>query len=255
MRVPRFWLGRCLTIATVAGLWLAACQNPDAFYRNSSKGSGQGGSSGSGPGAGGATMGAGGFIGLGGRGGSMTSGAGGLIVMNNGGAPGRGGSTGDAGMDAAPPPCTTCAVKVHYTCRDAGTNQASFTVLVENGKATSVPLSMVTVRYWFTNDPPATAQQAECDYAMLTCGDITLTTGGSGAMSYAEIGFPAAAGMLSGFQDTGDIQIRVHDNPYGPAFDQTNDYSYDCSMMGTSVLNMKMTAYIGGMLVWGTEPM
>jgi hypothetical protein len=265
MRVPRFSFGRCLTIAAVAGLWVAGCQNPDAFYRGDGgiiMGSGKGGS---GPGAGGtgAPTGAGGFIGLGGQGGSLTSGAGGLIIMNNGGTTGKGGAAGsaDAGTDAPLPPCTTCAVKVHYTCRDSGTNQMSFVLRVENMKSNTINLSDLTVRYWFTTDDP-TGMVFYCDYAMLDCANVTpnatfapVTPRKTGANAYLQVGFGASAAPLTAFSDTGDIQIRVSDSPSYYPVDQTDDYSYDCSMMNTEVDNMKITAYVGGALAWGVEPM
>jgi cellulose 1,4-beta-cellobiosidase len=95
----------------------------------------------------------------------------------------------------------------------------------------------------------------ECDYALLGCAAITATTMMvSTTKSYAEVGFTAASGTLGGFLDTGPIQLRLHNNPYGPAFDQTNDYSFDCPMTGVEADAPKITAYVNGTLNWGTEP-
>jgi endoglucanase len=160
----------------------------------------------------------------------------------------------------APPPCTTCAVKVHYTCK-VQTNTAGFTLVVENTKPVAIPYQNLTVRYWYKADA-GTTQTADCDYAKLEpgpCPDITrtfqmVTPALTGATNYLEFGFNSTLGSLMGFSDTGDIQIRIHNTDYS-TFDAAGGYSYDCSMADTSIENMKITAYVSGALVWGTEPM
>jgi hypothetical protein len=184
---------------------------------------------------------------MGGRGGAAGfTGAG-------GGRGGSGGGTGgamDAGMEVGP--CTTCAVTVHYTCRGSDMNQASFVLIVENTKPMAIT-SGLTVRYWFTTDDLAD-QVMECDYAANGCPTgkfVAVTPSRMNANAYLEL----AIGMIPGFSDTGEIQLRIHTGPqYLPGM-QTDDYSFDCSMMGTEVVNPKITAYVNGVLVGGTEPM
>src|SRR5262249_28104133 len=44
--------------------------------------------------------------------------------------------------------------------------------ILNNGTA-SVPLSSVTMRYWFTNESPADPLVFECDWAQVACSNIT----------------------------------------------------------------------------------
>src|SRR5437588_9530465 len=42
-----------------------------------------------------------------------------------------------------------------------------------NTGTTSVPLSSLTMRYWFTNETPADPLVSNCDYALVSCSNIT----------------------------------------------------------------------------------
>jgi len=44
--------------------------------------------------------------------------------------------------------------------------------IINTGTA-SVPLSSLTMRYWFTNETPADPLVFACDYALVTCSNIT----------------------------------------------------------------------------------
>jgi hypothetical protein len=175
-------------------------------------------------------------------------------------------------------------VKVEYTCRamedcpdagngDAGakSGQASFVLDVTNEGATTFPLSSLTLRYWYTLDA-LKPQELDCDSAEVGCTNIVTTTLPSTSIpnprepnfvevmpprtqanEYVEIAFTAGALALDPMLDTGQIQLRLHNEDFSP-LTQCDDYSYDCPMTGTTIDAQKITAYMNGVLIWGTEP-
>ena len=62
-----------------------------------------------------------------------------------------------------------------------------------------------------------------------------------------------SAGTLDPGGHTGTISVGVQHTSGGPLYDQTDDYSYGPNQPAF-VDWPKITAYIGGALVWGTEP-
>jgi hypothetical protein len=274
-------VARRLGLALAA--WLlasASCQNADPYYRNRPDGGGLGlsGAPGSGfagtyvagVGGGGTTghAGASGATGAAGASGSTgssgTSGSGG-----GGGAAGQGIASGQGGAAGAAMPCTTCMVKLQYTCRSNDTGQASFVLDVTNEASVSFPLTSLTLRYWYTIDANKD-QELDCDFAKLGCTNLVtsmdtnpapkfvpVTPPKVGATEYAEIAFKAGALALDPFLDTGEIQLRLHNKDFSPIV-QTDDYSFDadnCNAMSpTAVEWSHITAYLDGVLVWGTEP-
>ncbi len=128
-----------------------------------------------------------------------------------------------------------------------------------NHSTQTVPLSEVTVRYWYTRDADPNSivhQVVTCDYTPRGCSTLRtsvadLYVGQSNADSFVDVGFTADAGVLQPGQDTGLIQLQVHKPDYS-AYDENNDWSWG----GTSALESapKVTVYVAGQLVWGTEP-
>ena len=125
---------------------------------------------------------------------------------------------------------------------------------ISNSGGSSVALSSLTMRYWFTRD---TAQTVDvfCDYAAIGCGSVTETAAAdpnptSTADYYLQIGF--SSGTLAANSNTGKIKIRASKADFSN-FVQTNDYSYNGTF--TSLTNWQnVTLYQNGSLVWGTEP-
>jgi hypothetical protein len=161
-------------------------------------------------------------------------------------------------------------VKVQYTCRSNDTGQASFVLDVTNEGSAPFQLSSLTLRYWYTEDVVAHPQELDCDFAKIGCTNlvtsadmnpapkfVTVMPPKVDATAYAEIAFKPGALALDGFLDTGEIQLRLHDKDYSP-IDQTDDYSFDasnCSVLPASAIeSQRITAYLDGVLVWGTEP-
>jgi hypothetical protein len=70
------------------------------------------------------------------------------------------------------------------------------------------------------------------------------------ADSYVEVSFPTITGILStGFDDLLSFSLHRTDSAL---FDQSNDYSYNG--LADLTPTTKMTAYVKGVLIYGTEP-
>jgi cellulose 1,4-beta-cellobiosidase len=145
---------------------------------------------------------------------------------------------------------------VEYDC--ANTNASSQNLqphfeVINNG-STSVDLTTLTLRYYFTKDGCSDTLTSDCDYATLGCGVISVafnTATGTNADEYAEVSF--ASGTLAPGASTGEIQPRLHAVNYTCTFTQTNDYSFDPTKTSYTYWS-NVTLYQGGTLVWGTEP-
>ena len=127
-----------------------------------------------------------------------------------------------------------------------------------NTGTTAVPLSSVTMRYWFTNEAPADPLMFACDYAQVNCSSVTakfvnLPTPVTQANMYLEIGFTAAAGSLAPGQSSGEIQTRIHHENWSN-FITTDSYSFISDPSFVYKDTQTVTLYVNGVLVWGTEP-
>ncbi|MFI5976099.1 glycoside hydrolase family 6 protein [Streptomyces sp. NPDC051452] len=124
--------------------------------------------------------------------------------------------------------------------------------LVNSGSGT-VDLSKVTVRYWFTGESAA-GYQTWCDYAQIGCSALrtavtTLPSARTGADHTLDVAF--GSGSLAAGASTGDIQLRLAKSDWSN-FNEADDYSRGG---GTSYADApKVTVYVDGTLVWGTEP-
>ena len=137
-------------------------------------------------------------------------------------------------------------------------------VHVTNVGTNAVPLSELTVRYWYTlDDSTNPAQTANCDYSFLTgsCAPIVFGSSSFVAVSplrvnadhYFQFGFTTAAGSLAASGGTtSDMQLRWNKNNF-TNFTQTNDYSYNASTSAWTTTTA-VTVYRNGVLVYGTEP-
>lgn len=126
-----------------------------------------------------------------------------------------------------------------------------------NGGSTAVPLSGVTIRYWFTSDGGASTFTTNCYYALVGCANVTekvvaLSTARTNADHYLEVGFTAGAGSVAPSGTTGDLQAAVNKTDWSN-FNQANDYSFN-GAASAYTSSTKVTVYVNGTLVWGTEP-
>lgn len=138
-------------------------------------------------------------------------------------------------------------------------NQLYYHLQVVNGGSVAAPLSAITVRYWFTNELPSDPLKFECDYAQLTCANITskLVTLGTPlpkANMYLEIGFTGAAGSIApNGGSTGEIQTRIHHVDFAN-FNTDLSYSFISDPSFVYKPSQTITVYLNGVLVWGQEP-
>jgi hypothetical protein len=186
------------------------------------------------------------------------------------GAGGAGGAAGAAGANAGTAgsggagTCPGCKINVTYTCLTSASDSRSFVVEAKNAGAMLVLLKDLKLRYWYTVDA-GKEQELDCDTAHLTCPYIitnqspppaqpvyaAVTPPRTKANEYVEIAITQGAIDVGG--TTGSIQLRLHNKDYSPV-NQANDYSADCGSIGQAHDSGKITAYVGGVLVGGTEP-
>jgi CubicO group peptidase (beta-lactamase class C family) len=148
-------------------------------------------------------------------------------------------------------------LKVQYRVGDPGAptdNNIRPFLKIANTGTSSVALSTLKVRYWFTRDTAQSLQSA-CDWAAINCANVTRAfvpvTGRPNADHYFEVGF-TGSGTIAAGGNTGEILLRINKADWS-MFNENNDHSYDGTKVNPADAP-KITLYQGGTLVWGTEP-
>jgi aryl-phospho-beta-D-glucosidase BglC (GH1 family) len=149
---------------------------------------------------------------------------------------------------------TTLKVQYRPANTAAGDNEIKPHLNVVNTSTSSVPLSELKIRYWYTVDGDK-PQNYWCDYAAVGCGTITarfvkLATPVTSADYYLEVGF--TGGTLAAGASTGEIQNRFAKNDW-TNYNETGDYSFDATKTAYADWS-RVTLYRNGTLIWGTEP-
>ncbi|MET8131803.1 glycoside hydrolase family 6 protein [Streptomyces sp. NPDC005251] len=150
----------------------------------------------------------------------------------------------------------TSGLKAQYKNNDSssGDNGIRPGLKLVNGGSGAVDLSKVTIRYWFTGESSSAGYQTFCDWAQLGCSTVKTSVSAvspsrAGADHYLEVGF--ASGSLAAGADSGDLQLRMAKSDWSN-FDESNDYSRGANTSYADAA--KVTVYVSGTLVWGTEP-
>jgi fibronectin type 3 domain-containing protein len=159
----------------------------------------------------------------------------------------------------ATPSAPTAKLKAQYKAGYVGASTNGIRPLLQivNTGTTSVALSQVTVRYWYTKDG-ATAQSYWCDWAQMGQTNIvgtfkSVSPARTNADGYLELSFKTTAGNLAAGASTGEIQSRFSKSDWSN-YTQTNDASYDATKSTAYGDWTKVTVYVNGTLVWGVEP-
>jgi hypothetical protein len=231
-------------------------------------GTGAGGSSGAGGDAG--TTGAGGSTGSGGMaGGAGTAGSGGTSgnagTAGSGGASGSAGASGTAGQagggtagaGGATNGCVTGSVRVDYA--PGSTNgQIEYDINVTNLGSTSIRASDIEVRYYFTQENPATplvgtntVNQLQNPYNAAGGGQVTssvvaMSTPTATADHYLRTTF-AGANPIAQNQY---LTFKTYYQPMNQT--QSNDYSF--GTQATKVSWNKIVVFVANTQQWGCTP-
>jgi len=165
-----------------------------------------------------------------------------------------------AAAQAAVVPAALTGVKVQDRSHDNENPDNTLYALyrVVNTSASAVPLSSLTMRYWFTNESPSDPLEFNCDWAQVNCSNITarfviLSPAKSLANTYLEISFTAGAGSVAAGQNSGEIQTRVHHVNWS-SFNTTETYSFISDPSFVYEDTQTVTLYQNGGLIWGVEP-
>jgi hypothetical protein len=164
-----------------------------------------------------------------------------------------------------PPAYSNLGLYLQYwaTTNSTTTTDAQSQWRLYNPDPISIPLSELTIRYWFTHDGAAGTLVGDTGYTDLTGGysvnrvltsyvtDAIGTTARVNADRYYEVGFSAGAGDIY-WGDYVTLQARYHTSTFA-SLTQTNDYSFDATKTAFASWD-KITVYRNGTLVAGTEP-
>jgi endoglucanase len=164
-----------------------------------------------------------------------------------------GGSAGSGGSGGGTPSVTA---EYQTAATAASTSTISNQIELVNTGTAAVPLSDLTIRYWFTEDGSQPLQYA-CDYAPVGCAHVAgsyavVSPAVTGADHYLQIGFTSGAGSLAPGASTGGIQSRIYQAGYA-AMTQSNDWSFNAADSSFTA-NPHITVYDNGTLIYGTEP-
>jgi hypothetical protein len=145
-------------------------------------------------------------------------------------------------------------IQMYNVSRNDSTQQISPQIKLVNTGTTDVSLSDVVMRYYLTTDGDKT-MNFDCwtsvGRANLTSKFIKMSAINEQADHYLELGFISDAGVIKPGQAV-DIVSWFNKSDWS-SFSQKNDFSYN-HQSSTYVDWNQMTAYVGGELVWGTEP-
>ncbi len=164
--------------------------------------------------------------------------------------PGRSGGSGDS---------ATGELTVRYrTDGPTETTTAKPWLEVINKSKKTIPLSDVTLRYYFTPDDAANSAAfgVNCVQTSRGCGNVThkmgTLSGGGATTHYVQIGFGAGAGELKPGGTSEGIGLQLYRLDH-KKMNQATDPSFDAKITHYAP-SKRITAYVRGALAWGDEP-
>lgn len=137
----------------------------------------------------------------------------------------------------------------------ADTNSIGPKFRITNKGTTSMNLSDVTLRYYYTTDGDK-SQNFYVDWTSAGSSNVTgkfvkMTSPSLNADYYLEVGFTTGAGTLAAGSSI-EIQARFAKSDW-TYYKQSNDYSFNATASSYTSWN-KVTGHIKGALVWGVSP-
>lgn len=130
-------------------------------------------------------------------------------------------------------------------------------VLLVNNTPQDIPLSEITMRYWYSVDGDR-PQSLACDYASaFNCWSGSLTGSffhldSPDADTVVEVGFTNWAGVLvAGARD--ELILRIHKDDWSD-YDEWDDYSFNAEQVNAFAPAPQISLYYNGDLAWGIEP-
>ncbi|MNC32382.1 Exoglucanase-2 precursor [compost metagenome] len=152
-------------------------------------------------------------------------------------------------------------VQSYNGSRSSVTNTISPRISFENTSSSTIQLSNIKIRYYYTIDGEK-PQGFYSDYSRVsgfssrnilsyTTGSFQKTISKTGSDYYLEISFSSGAGSLKPGEKV-QIQCTIWKSNYS-SYTQTNDYSFNASATDYTDTN-KITFYSSGNLIAGMEP-
>lgn len=146
-------------------------------------------------------------------------------------------------------------VEFYNSNTDSSSNTIYTHFKVTNTSSSSLNLSAVKLRYFYTTDGTGT-QILNCDHSSVAAANLNLVCSSLGtayanADYYYEVGFKSEAGTLAPGA-TVDVNTRIT-NANWTNYNQSNDFSFNPSSAGYTEWS-KVAAYINDTLVWGSQP-
>ncbi len=191
----------------------------------------------------------------GGNGGSAQGGSSGSAGTSaSGGSSGSGGTSGNA-------PVSADGFSVQYKVEQM-TNTIGCQLTIKNSGSLTVPLSELTLRYYYTNEI-SVATVTDVNWAGVNPGSkdfkgqvtsqvVDLTPATSAADSYLEFSFGGSALSVAP-NETADLSWQIHASDWSQSYVQTGDYSFDSSKSTLTDWDHVVLLRNGG-IIWGAEP-